>query len=396
MSGVRVELLLTAVVGLGALSIDMFLPALPAIATAFAAPPTTVQLTVTLFLMAFAVSQLVYGPLSDRYGRRGVLLGGLALYAVAGLACAMASGVGVLIAARVLQALGGGTGPVVARAVVRDLYDRERAARVFSYMSMAQSLNPMLAPIVGGYVHEAFGWRAIFWVLAALGALFVALMAVGVRETNVRRDHAALHPGQMGRNVAILLTDRSYLGYVLVNALMFGGQFAFISGSSFVLIGVLGVSPSVFGLCFGAVAFGIMTGTFLSGRFGGRIGLDRTILVGTTLGAAAGLGLAALAWSGVLTVAAVVAPMYVFAVGLGLTLPNGTAGAIGPFPRMAGLAAAVAGFLQLTGSALYSMAVGHFFDGTARPMATAIALAGVAALACFQGLRSGRAPDVLA
>jgi DHA1 family bicyclomycin/chloramphenicol resistance-like MFS transporter len=393
---VRVEFLLTAVVGLGALSIDMFLPSLPAIATAFAAPPATVQLTVTLFLMAFAVSQLVYGPLSDRYGRRGVLLGGLALYAVAGLACAMAPGVGVLIAARVLQALGGGTGPVVARAVVRDLYDRERAARVFAYMSMAQSLNPMLAPIVGGYVHEAFGWRAIFWVLATLGALFVVLMAVGVRETNVRRDLAALHPGQLGRNLRVLLTDRSYLGYVLVNALMFGGQFAFISGSSFVLIGVLGVSPSVFGLCFGAVAFGIMTGTFLSGRFGGRIGLDRTILVGTTLGAAAGLGLAALAWSGVLTVAAVVAPMYVFAVGLGLTLPNGMAGAVGPFPHMAGLAAAVAGFLQLTGSALYSMAVGHFFDGTARPMATAIALAGMAALACFQALRSGRAPDMLA
>jgi DHA1 family bicyclomycin/chloramphenicol resistance-like MFS transporter len=396
MSGVRVELLLTAVVGLGALSIDMFLPSLPAIATAFAAPPSMVQLTVTLFLMAFAFSQLVYGPLSDRYGRRGVLLGGLVLYALAGLACAMAPGVGVLIAARVLQALGGGAGPVVARAVVRDLYDRERAARVFSYMSMAQSLNPMLAPIVGGYVHEAFGWRAIFWVLTTLGALFVVLMAAGVRETNVRRDHAALHPGHIGHNLRVLLTDRSYLGYVLVNALMFGGQFAFISGSSFVLIGVLGVSPSVFGLCFGAVAFGIMTGTFLSGRFGGRIGLDRTILIGTSVGAAAGLGLAGLAWSGVLTVVAVIAPMYVFAVGLGLTLPNGMAGAVGPFPHMAGLAAAVAGFLQLTGSAVYSMAVGRFFDGTARPMATAIALAAVAALACFQALRSGRTPDVLA
>jgi DHA1 family bicyclomycin/chloramphenicol resistance-like MFS transporter len=138
-----------------------------------------------------------------------------------------------------------------------------------------------------------------------------------------------------------------------------------------------------------------MTGTFLSGRFGGRIGLDRTIVLGTTLGAAAGLVLAALAWSGVLTVAAVVAPMYAFATGLGLTLPNGMAGAIGPFPRVAGLAAAVAGFLQLTGSALYSM-VGHFFDGTARPMATAIALAGVGALVCFRTLRSRRAPDVLA
>jgi DHA1 family bicyclomycin/chloramphenicol resistance-like MFS transporter len=162
------------------------------------------------------------------------------------------------------------------------------------------------------------------------------------------------------------------VAYVLVNALMFGGQFAFISGSSFVLIGVLGVSPSGFGLCFGSVAVGIMTGTFLSGRFGARLGLDRTILSGTMLGAAAGLILAALAWSGILT------------------------GAVGPFPRMAGLAAAVAGFLQMTGSALYSVAVGHFWDGTARPMTTAIAVAGVTALLCFWRLRWRRRHGVLA
>ena len=396
MTQMRVEFVLTAVVGLGALSIDMFLPSLPTIAAVFGAEAAIAQLTVTLFLMAFAASQLVYGPLSDRFGRRWVLIGGLGLYAVAGLACALAPTIGVLIGARVLQALGGGTGPVVARAVIRDLYDRERAARVFSYMGMVQSLNPMLAPIVGGYVHEAFGWRAIFFVLAGAGALFVALMIVGrARDQCPPRSHRAA-AGQMGRNVAELLTDRSYVAYVLVNALMFGGQFAFISGSSFVLIGVLGVSPSVFGLCFGSVALGIMTGTFLSGRFGARLGLDRTILSGTALGAAAGLTLATLAWSGILTVAAVIAPMFVFAVGLGLTLPNGMAGAVGPFPRMAGLAAAVAGFLQLTGSALYSVAVGHFYDGTARPMTTAIAVAGVTALVCFWRLRWRRRRGVLA
>jgi DHA1 family bicyclomycin/chloramphenicol resistance-like MFS transporter len=393
---VRVEILLTAVVGLGALSIDMFLPSLPAIAQAFGSTPATVQLTVTLFLMGFAAAQLVYGPLSDRFGRRGVLITGLVLYAAAGLGCAMAPTIGILIGARVLQALGGGVGPVVARAVIRDLYERERAARVFSYMAMVQSLNPMLAPVLGGYVHEAFGWRAVFYVLAGAGALFALLMAAGVRETNVRRDPTALQPGALGRNIAVLVTDRAYLAYVLVNALMFGGQFAFISGSSFVLIGILGVSPSAFGFCFGAVALGIMTGTFLSGRFGGRLGLERTIRCGTGLGAAAGLLLAALAWSGILSVASIVAPMYVFAVGLGLTLPNGMAGAIGPFPQMAGLAAAVAGFLQMTGSALYSVAVGRFYDGTARPMTTAIALAGVLALACFWRLDRRPRPGVLA
>jgi DHA1 family bicyclomycin/chloramphenicol resistance-like MFS transporter len=382
----RIEFLLTAVVGLGALSIDMFLPSLPTIAAAFDAPPATAQLTVTLFLMSFALSQLVYGPLSDRFGRRGALIGGLALYTVSGLACALAPTIGILIGARVLQALGGGAGPVVARAVIRDLYERERAARVFSYMSLVQSLNPMLAPVAGGFVHEAFGWRAVFLVLAGAGALFVLLMAAGVRETNVRRDPGALRPGQLGRNLGALLGDRDYRAYALVNALMFGGQFAFISGSSFVLIGALGVSPAIYGFCFGTVAVGIMAGTFLSGRFGGRLGLDRTILAGTALGAAAGLLLAGLAWSGILTVASVVAPMLVFAVGLGLTLPNGMAGAVGPFPHMAGLAAAVAGFVQLTGSALYGVAVAAFYDGTARPMATAIALAGVAALLWFRWL----------
>jgi len=392
----RVEFLLTAVVGLGALSIDMFLPSLPTIAAVFGAPPATAQLAVTLFLVAFAVSQLVYGPLSDRFGRRWVLVGGLALYALAGLACATAPTIGVLIGARMLQALGGGAGPVVGRAVVRDLYDRDRAARVFSYMAMAQALNPMLAPVVGGLVHDAFGWRAVFYVLAGLGTLFVILMALGVRETNVRRDPTALHPSRMGRNVVTLVTDRSYVGYVLVNALMFGGQFAFISGSAFVLIGVLGVTPSVFGFCFGAVALGIMTGTFLSGRFGVRIGIDRTILCGTSLSATAGVVLALFSWSGVLTVASVIGPMYVYAVGLGLTLPNGMAGAIGPFPHMAGLAAAVAGFLQMTGSALYSVAVGRFYDGTSRPMTSAIALAGVSALLCVRLLRRRRPPAVLA
>ena len=289
MTRMRVEFLLTAVVGLGALSIDMFLPSLPAIATTFGAAPATVQLTITLFLMAFAVAQLVYGPLSDRFGRRWVLIGGLGLYAVSGLACALAPTISILIGARVLQALEGGVGPVVARAVVRDLYERERAARVFSYMSMVQSLNPMLAPIVGGYVLETFGRRAIFVVLAALGARFVALMMADVRETNVRRDPNALRPGQMAHNVGLLLTDRTYLGYVLVNALMFGGQFAFISGSPFVLIEVLGSSRGRSASASARVSLGIMTGTFLSGRFGAVLGLDRTIRYGTVLGAAGGL-----------------------------------------------------------------------------------------------------------
>ena len=366
-------------VAIGSLSIDMALPSLPATADALGATPSTVQLTVTLFLAGFAVAQLIHGPLSDRIGRRRVLLGGLVVYVVGGLACWAAPSARFLIAGRLLQALGAGSGPVVGRAVVRDLYEPERAARVLGYMGTAMALTPILAPIVGGVIHVAFGWRAVYLALATCGAAFLGLALLLVPETNRRRDPDALRPGHLATNAADLLGDRTFLGYVLVVALMFGGQFAFISGSSFVLIEVLKVPPDVYGLCFALVAFGLMTGSFFAARLTPSAGIDRLIAAGTSLGAAAGCLMAALAWAGVRTVPAVIGPMYAFAVGVGLVLPTAVAGAIGPFPRTAGLASAVLGFLQLTAAATYGIAVGRLYDGTPVPMAVAIAAAGLAA-----------------
>jgi DHA1 family bicyclomycin/chloramphenicol resistance-like MFS transporter len=374
-----VAVLLTAVVAIGSLSIDMALPSLPATAQAFGAQPATVQLTVTLFLAGFAVAQLVHGPLSDRIGRRRVLLGGLVVYVVGGLACWAAPSARLLVAARLLQALGAGSGPVVGRAVVRDLYEPTQAARVLGYMGTAMALTPILAPIVGGVIHVAFGWRAVYLTLAACGATFLGVAVPLVPETNRRRDPDALRPGHLATNAADLLGDRTFLGYVLVVSLMFGGQFAFISGSSFVLIEVLQVPPDVYGLCFGLVAFGLMTGSFLAARLTPRFGIDRLIAAGTSLGAIAGCLMATLAWGGVRTVPAVIGPMYAFAVGVGIVLPTAVAGAIGPFPRTAGLASAVLGFLQLTAAAAYGIAVGRLYDRTPVPMAVAIAAAGLAA-----------------
>jgi DHA1 family bicyclomycin/chloramphenicol resistance-like MFS transporter len=367
------------VVAIGSLSIDMALPSLPAIAQALGARPDTVQLTVTLFVAGFALAQLLHGPLSDRLGRRRVVLGGLVVYVVGGLACWIAPSVRLLVAARVLQAVGAGSGPVVGRAVIRDLYENERAARVLGYMGTAQALTPILAPIVGGVIHVAFGWRAVYLTLAACGVAFLGLAVLLVPETNRRRDPNALRPGHLVTNAADLLGDRTFLGYVLVAALMFGGQFAFISGSSFVLIEVLKVAPDVYGLCFGLVALGLMTGSFLAARFTPRAGIDRLIAAGTWLGAAAGCVMAVLAWGGIWTVPAVIGPMYAFAVGVGIVLPAAVAGAIGPFSRTAGLASAVLGFLQLTAAAAYGIVVGRVYDGTPIPMTTAIAAAGLGA-----------------
>ena len=366
-------------VAIGSLSIDMALPSLPATAQALGARPDTVQLTVTLFVAGFALAQLLHGPLSDRLGRRRVVLGGLVVYVVGGLACWIAPSVRLLVAARVLQAVGAGSGPVVGRAVIRDLYEPERAARVLGYMGTAQALTPILAPIVGGVIHVAFGWRAVYLTLSACGVAFLGLAVLLVPETNRRRDPNALRPGHLVTNAADLLGDRTFLGYVLVAALMFGGQFAFISGSSFVLIEVLKVAPDVYGLCFGLVALGLMTGSFLAARFTPRAGIDRLIAAGTWLGAAAGCVMAVLAWGGIWTVPAVIGPMYAFAVGVGIVLPAAVAGAIGPFSRTAGLASAVLGFLQLTAAAAYGIVVGRVYDGTPIPMTTAIAAAGLGA-----------------
>ena len=379
--------LLTAIVGLGALSIDMFLPSLPAMMTAFDSDAATAQLTVTLFLAGLAASQLGWGPLSDRFGRRRVLLAGLAVYAAAGTACAFAPTMPLLIAARVVQALGGGSGPVIARAMVRDLYEPQRAARVLAAMGTAQALTPILAPILGGFVHVLAGWRAVFLVLGAFGAAFVLTAWRIVPETNVYTGARAA--GEGGRLGALLRHPR-YAAYVAAAALMFSGQFAFITGSSFALIAILGVSPTVYGICFGAVASGLMAGNAVSVRLGPRLGIEAMIRGGTIIGAGAGLVMAALAWLGARSVPTVVGPMFAYAFGLGWVLPNAMAGAIGPFPRMAGLAAAGAGFLQLTGSALYAIAVSHTYDGTLRPMTTAVATAGVAALATFAWLSRRR------
>ncbi len=297
-----------------------------------------------------------------------------------------ATDIGFLIAARFLQALGACAGVVLARAVVRDVYGRERAAKALSYMSMAMALAPALGPILGGYLQVWFGWRANFLVLAGFGAGCLLAVFLLLPETNASRDAAATRGTQVLRNYLTLARDPAYLGYVPIGAFAYGGIFAFISGSSFVLIDVLGLSPDRYGLCFGAVVVGYMIGTFASGRLSLAVGLDRLILTGTLVA----LGLAL---SGVLGVAAVVAPTFLYLIGAGLMLPNAIAGAIGPYPTMAGTASAFLGVVQMGLAASVGIAVGHLHDGTARGMFGATAAVAAGALASYLLLvrRDGRA-----
>jgi DHA1 family bicyclomycin/chloramphenicol resistance-like MFS transporter len=385
-SGWPVNLLLTGLVAFQAISTDLYLASLPTMTRVFATTEARVQLTLSIFLLGSAVMQLAYGPISDRFGRRPVLRFGIALYVAASLACAAAPSVEALIVFRLLQAIGSCAGVTLGRAVVRDLYEPTVAARVLAYMAAAMAIAPILGPMLGSWMTVAFGWRANFLFLSGFGALCLIGLYTLLDETNRRRDPTATAPRRILQNYARLLGDRVYLGYALAVTLSYSGIFCFISGSSFTFIDVLGLATEYFGFCFGAAAAGYSLGALFAGRLVARHGIRQVATLGVLTSAGFGLVGAVLAWVGVETVAAVLLPFIVVMIGIGLTLPTGIAGAVGPYPQMAGAAAAMVGFLQLAIAASIGAVVGHILDGTTRPMMTAVAIVTLADLAVFWAL----------
>lgn len=376
-------ILLTTLVALGPLSTDLYLPALPTLAQAFATDAARVQLTLSVFLAGFAVAQLFYGPLSDRYGRRPVMLFGLALYLVSSLACMLAPGIDTLILARFFQALGACAGPVLGRAIVRDVYGPVQAARVLAYISGAMAIAPMIGPLLGGWLTVWFGWRANFAALSLFSAVQVTATFLLLGESNAHRDPGATRPRQILGNFGELLSARLYLGYLLCFSFSYAALFSFISGSSFVLIELYGLSPQWYGASFGFVVTGYISGTMASGKLTLRLGPPRMVLMGAFLGTAAGTLMAALALLEVHSVWAILLPMFAFMVATGLVMPNAIGGALAPYPKMAGSASALMGFVQMSLSAGVGIAVGHAYAGTAIPMAGAIALCGWMVLASY-------------
>ena len=257
---------LTALVAYGPVSTDLYLPSLPAMQQALATDIAGVQMTLTAFVWGFALAQLVYGPLSDRFGRRPVLLVGLVLFLMASLVCVAATTIEGLIAGRFLQALGACAGPVLGRAVVRDLYGPLDAGRVLAYMGTAMALIPAAAPTLGGVLEVTFGWRANFVALTLFGVMVLALTWFGLPESHYERDDTATRPARIISNFATLLRHRGFLGSTLAVSAAFAGLFSFISGSPFVLIEVLGLPPDRFGFAFLVAVVGFMGGSYLSGR----------------------------------------------------------------------------------------------------------------------------------
>ncbi|ALG69506.1 multidrug effflux MFS transporter [Beggiatoa leptomitoformis] len=381
-----IAMILAACVALGPLSTDMYLPSLPMLVTVFSTSIDQVQLTLSIFLVGFAVGQLVYGPLADRFGRKPVMLGGMVIFTAATVGCIFVQSIDGLIILRFLQALGGCVGPVLGRTVVRDIYGAVKAAKVLSYIATAMAVAPAIAPILGGYLTTWFDWHSVFVFLSLYGVLMIVTILFYVPETRPDNSQAVLNPFIMFRNYRVLVMNRRYNGYVLCCSFAYGGLFAFISGSAFVLIDFLGVEKQHFGYFFMVIIAGYMTGTIVSGKFSLQLGVNRLVLIGAVVMCGAGFIMVSAAGLGIYNVWIVILPMMFFSAGGGIVMPQAMAGALAPFPEMTGTASALFGFTQSMMAAVMGMVVGHLHTGTTLVMACCVAIMGFASLISYFGL----------
>jgi DHA1 family bicyclomycin/chloramphenicol resistance-like MFS transporter len=361
-------LLLAMLTALGPLSMDMYLPSLPDIAHVLGAPVARTQLTISSYLIGFAVGQMIYGPLSDRYGRRPVLLAAVALYLASTLACAAAQSVDLLIAARLLQGISGSGAIVLARAIVRDVYSGVQAARELSLMGSISATAPIVAPMIGGVLQAGFGWRANF-ICMSVGGLIALLVAGRLLPETLRPDNRAspLSFFSMMRGYGAVARHRGFLVYLGIITTTYAGLFAWVSGASVVLQGVYGLSAVAFGFTFALGAAGYMLGAKIATRLVVRLGLDRTIGVGVVVIAAGGLSLALAVATGVPGLW-LVAAMALYLAGVGLAMPQAMAGALTPFPDRAGTAASLMGLVQQALAAVIAAVIGAYLVQSAWPV----------------------------
>jgi MFS transporter, DHA1 family, multidrug resistance protein len=383
----RLLALLIGITSVGPLSLNILTPAMPGLIVGLGAAAGTVQLTLSLFLLGMAISQLVLGTLSDRFGRRPVILAGLVLTVVASFAALAASSITGIILARTLQAFGATVGIVIGRAVIRDLYDRDRAASMIGWVTMAMVIAPMIAPLIGGMLDTAFGWQAIFSFMGLFAAVVLAWAAFQLPETRaVAAGEGFTH---FVAAVGHLLADRTFLGYALVcsfNSAMF---FTFLGGAPHVFITIMHRSSAEYGLWFMFISLTYMAGNFAAGRWSAKYGGDSMIRAGVTLtviGAAIGMVWVLLEPSRGPEV--FMAPQMIIGFASGFMLPNALAGAISVRPQAAGAASGITGFMQMGLGAATAQLIGHLLDGaqTALPLASIVLLLCACSLVAFFAL----------
>jgi len=377
------RLFLVVLVGataLGPLAIQIFLPSLPAIQADLEVSAPVAQLVFSLSMAAIAVAMLVYGPLSDRFGRRPALVVGLFLYLAGSLVSTVAPNIAVLILGRTLQAVGGAGPLALTRTIIRDLYGRERAASMIAYLTMAMVVVPMMAPVIGGFLNDLISWRASFAFCALVGVLVTVAVIARLPETH--QDRIAIPGvGAMLASFVELLRTPAFRGFALQSAFCIASFFSFAAAAPYVVIVVMARTASTYGLFFMVISLAFMVGNFIAGRISERVGVERMVLIGSGLSLTATvLGLICLVAVGWVPWA-LFGPTILLAVGNGLSVPNAMAGAISVEPRAAGAASGLAGFLQMLMAGIFAQLAGMWQNGTPYPMigfmiaATALALA---------------------
>lgn len=372
----RLVAVLVLATGIGPFAMQIFLPALPSIQHEFGVRAGTAQLAFSLSAFAIAVATLFYGPLSDRFGRKPALLGGLLVYLGGSLLCALATTIELLILGRIVQAAGGCAGMVLSRAIVRDLYSRERSATVLAYITMAMVAAPMVAPALGGVLTDLLGWRLVFVAGAVFGLAILLAVRIQLVETAPATGMAARGSGSF----ASLLRSRTFVGFALQGAFSISVFFSFLAAAPYLMVKVLGRPASEYGLLFILVSGAFMLGNLAAARLSPRFGIERMIVLGSIGSLAGALLMLLLVSFGVWSAWSLFLPTSLGAFAQGMAMPNTQAAVVSVDPQAAGAASGLAGFVQMGVAAVAAQVVGSIQNGTPYPMAIGMSLAAAGAL----------------
>lgn len=372
MSTGLVVLVLSLLLGIQPVTTDLYLPALPALTEGFGAGMAQAQLTLSALLLAFGISQLIWGPLSDRFGRRPILLWGLSAYTLTAVGAAFAPSMDLLIIWRTLQGAAMGAAVMCARAIVRDLYSPMEGARAMSRGLTGLGIIACAGPLLGGLLSDLSGWRVALLVPAVFGAASLAVIAVRMQETAPTAGPLALKPARMASNWAAIVRNPTFLAYSALSASSYGGLFTFLASSSFVFIKVLGLTKTQYGLVMFSISFVYVFATMLCRRLLPHFGVRRTVAIAGGITLSGGTLMAALAYSGVTHVLAFVLPFHLFIMAHGVHQPCSHSGAVGPFPQAAGTASAINGFVMMVLAFGMGGWLGSHMDGTVFPMVNGI------------------------
>jgi DHA1 family bicyclomycin/chloramphenicol resistance-like MFS transporter len=387
---VRSAVVLGLLCATGPLAIDMFLPALPTIAGSLNSTIAAAQLTITAYFIAYGLAQMVYGPVADMVGRKPPLIAGLTLFAAGSIGCALAPDMNSLVAARVVQALGGAAAMVIPRAIIRDMHTGPQATRLMALVMLIISVSPMLAPLAGSGIIALSGWRAIFATLAVAAGLSIAVTLLLQPETLAPEHRVPVRFSALLSGVSKLLRDPVFMGLTFVGGFGMASFFVFLASASFVYTGHYGLTPTGFSLAFAANAAGFFAASQLAATLGEKFGAERVVNWAVTGFMGFTLLLVGLVWFGIDQFALLVGLLICANACLGLVIPTAMVMALDDHGDIAGLASSLGGMLQMLAGGVMTMLVGPFFNGTPLPMVAAIAIAAVLAFAAMRFTASAR------